>query len=176
MRDFRSDRYNNRPRRDFIGQSGPTIPQVVNIVFQEPMHRVLEKIQNEPYFKWPNKMLVKEGRLKQFLYQPNGQRDRSGSVNEGNTSSRPPLGTINVIFVALGRVGSRPSRVMSVARTLVKDSNSEPKRTKGNVPPILGLSEEDKLGTIQPHDHALVVMLRIGGYNVKRVMVDQGDG
>ena len=30
------------------------------------------------------------------------------------------------------------------------------------------------MGTIQPHDDALVVTLRIGGYDVKRVMVDQG--
>ena len=28
-------------------------------------------------------------------------------------------------------------------------------------------------GTIQPHDDALVIALRIGGYVVKRVMVDQ---
>ena len=30
------------------------------------------------------------------------------------------------------------------------------------------------MGTIQPHDDALVVTLRIGGYDVKMVMVDQG--
>ena len=30
------------------------------------------------------------------------------------------------------------------------------------------------VGTIQPHEDALVVTLRIGGYDVKRVMVDQG--
>ena len=29
------------------------------------------------------------------------------------------------------------------------------------------------MGTIQPHDDALVVTLRIGGYDVKMVMVDQ---
>ena len=34
----------------------------------------------------------------------------------------------------------------------------------------------DKIGTILPHDDALVVTLRIGGYDVKRVMVDQGNG
>ena len=51
-RDFRSDCYNNsKPRRNFAGQSGSTTPQVVNIVFWEPMHQVLEKIKNEPYFK-----------------------------------------------------------------------------------------------------------------------------
>ena len=32
------------------------------------------------------------------------------------------------------------------------------------------------MGTIQPHNDALVVTLRIGGYDVKRVMVDQGSG
>ena len=39
---------------------------------------------------------------------------------------------------------------------------------------VLGFSDEDKLGTIQPHDDALVVTLRISGYNVKRMMIDQG--
>ena len=32
------------------------------------------------------------------------------------------------------------------------------------------------MGTLQPYDDALVVTLRIGGYNVKRVLVDQGSG
>ena len=36
--------------------------------------------------------------------------------------------------------------------------------------------KEDKVGTIQPHDDALVVTLKIGGYDVKRVMVDQDSG
>ena len=35
-------------------------------------------------------------------------------------------------------------------------------------------SDDDKIGTIQPHDDALVIILRIGGYDVKRVIVDQG--
>ena len=40
----------------------------------------------------------------------------------------------------------------------------------------MSFSNEDKMETIQPHDDALVVTLRIGGYDVKRVMVDQGSG
>ena len=39
--------------------------------------------------------------------------------------------------------------------------------------PILRFSDEDKVGTIQPHDDALVVTLRIRGYDVKRVLVNQ---
>ena len=49
-----------------------------------------------------------------------------------------------------------------------------PKRVKMGIPLVLGFSDEDKLGTIQPYDDALVVTLRIGGYNVKMVMIDQG--
>ena len=32
------------------------------------------------------------------------------------------------------------------------------------------------MGTIQPHVDALVITFRIGGYDVKRIMVDQGNG
>ena len=56
-RDFRSDCYNNnRPRKDFARQSGHTASQMVSTVFREPVHQVLEKIKNKPYFKWPNKI------------------------------------------------------------------------------------------------------------------------
>ena len=48
------------------------------------------------------------------------------------------------------------------------------KRVKMDIPPILGFSDEDKMGTIQPHDDALVVTLRIGRYDVKIMMIDQG--
>ena len=43
-----------------------------------------------------------------------------------------------------------------------------------DIPLVLGFSDDDKIGTIQPHDDALVVTLRISGYDVKRVMIDQG--
>ena len=101
-----------------MGQFGSTALHVVNTMFQEPVHKVLEKIKNEPYFKWPNKMggdplrhnqslhcqyhqkqghtiedcrtlwnhleqLIREGRLQQFLYQPNGQETNQGQGLKG---------------------------------------------------------------------------------------------
>ncbi|XP_065623715.1 uncharacterized protein LOC136065022 [Quercus suber] len=71
---------------------------------------------------------------------------------------------------------SRKDQVLPLQDNDDEDSNSEPKRAKVNARPALSFVEEDKVGTIQPHDDALVVMLRIGGYDVKRVMVDQGSG
>ena len=63
---------------------------------------------------------------------------------------------------------------MSVARLPVDDSNLEPKRARLEIQPVLGFSDKDKIGTIKPYDNALVVTLKIGGYDVKRVLVDQG--
>ena len=68
-RDFRSDCYNNsRPRRDFTGQSESAASQVVNTVFKDPIHQVLEKIKNKPNFKWLNKMSGDLLRHNQSLY------------------------------------------------------------------------------------------------------------
>ncbi|XP_065637811.1 uncharacterized protein LOC136071001 [Quercus suber] len=64
---------------------------------------------------------------------------------------------------------------MSVARLPAGDIGRDPRSSRQAVPPVLGFSDEDKAGTIQPHDDALVVTLRIEGYDVKRVMVDQGN-
>ncbi|XP_065626926.1 uncharacterized protein LOC136066491 [Quercus suber] len=94
-------------------------------------------------------LFVREGKLKQLLHHSNGQE---------------------------GKTGSCRSRVMSVARLSVEDVNRGPKKAGLEIQPILGFSNEDKVGTIQPYDDALVVTLRIGGYDVKRVMVDQGSG
>ena len=59
-----------------------------------------------------------------------------------------------------------------MARLPVKDSSSGLKRAKMDIQWILGFSDDDKIGTIQPYDDALVVTLRIGGYDVKRVLIN----
>ena len=61
---------------------------------------------------------------------------------------------------------------MFVTRLPAEDSSLEPKRARMDIQSVLGFSDEDKIGTIQPHDDALVVNLRIRGYDVKRVLVD----
>ena len=94
------------------------------------------------------------------------------SNSRKNATYGLPLGTINVIFAASGRTRSCPSKVMSVAGLSSKEGVLEPKRAKIQIQPTLGFSNEDKIGTIQPHDDALVVTLRIGGFDVKRVLVD----
>ena len=171
---------------------------MVNAVFQEPVRQVLEKIKNEPFFKWPNKMardptkhnqslyyhyhqeqghtskdcrnlwdhldqFVREGKLKSLLHHSSGQGNQTSSDSRNHAPSGPPLGTINFIFAAPGRTGSCPSIVMSVVGLSANEDGLEPKRARILTQPTLGFSDEDKIKTIQPHDDALVVMLRIGG-------------
>ena len=183
--------------------------QTVNVVFREPVQQVLEKVKNEPFFRWPGKMagdpakrnqnlychyhqdhghttedcrnlwnhldqLVREGKLRHLLHPSSGHPSQATQEPRKDVSLRPPTGTIHVILAAPGRTGSFPSRVLSVARLFAEDRERESKRSKKGSPLILGFSDEDKRGTIQPHDDALVVTLRIGGFDVKRVLVDPG--
>nr|XP_023884281.1 uncharacterized protein LOC111996528 [Quercus suber] len=145
--------------RDFAGQSRFANTQVVNAVFQEPVHQ-----------------FVCKGKLKQLLRHSSGQGGQTNLESWRDDSSRLPLGTINVIFAAPGRTGSYPSRVMSVAWLSIEGTNLEPKKARIKIQPVLNFSDKDKIGTIQLHNNALVVTLRIGGYDVKRVLVDQGNG
>ena len=62
---------------------------------------------------------------------------------------------------------------MSVALLSSGNLNQDPKKARVELSLVMGFSDEDKIGTIQPYDDALVITLLIGGYDVKRVMVDQ---
>ena len=103
--------------------------------------------------------LVREGKLKQLLHHSSALGGQANSGSQRDIPLRPPLGTINVIFAALGRTGLCLSRIMSVARLSSGDTNQDPKRARVELPLVMGFSDEDKIGTIQLHDDALVITL-----------------
>ena len=156
---------------------------MVGAVFRELIHQILKKVKNEPFFKWPNKMmgnpekrnqnlycqyhrdhghttkdyrslwdhldqLVREGKLKQLLHHSSGLGGQTDAWSERENLSRPPLGTINVIFTAPDRTGSWPSRVMFVAHLSPEDGKHKLKRAKLDQSLVMGFSDEDKIGTI----------------------------
>ena len=92
--------------------------------------------------------LILEGKLKQLLHHSSGLGGQANSGSQRVIPSKPPLGTINVIFTVLGRTGSCPSRVMSVACLSSGDTNQEPKRARVERPLVMGFLDEDKIGTI----------------------------
>ena len=64
---------------------------------------------------------------------------------------------------------------MSVAHLSPGDTSQDSKKARVELPLVMGFSDEDKIGIIQLHDDSLVIILRIGGYDLKKVMVDQGN-
>ncbi|XP_075670026.1 uncharacterized protein LOC142639774 [Castanea sativa] len=171
-RHFRLEMYNsNWPRRDFAGHAGLTTAQVVNTVFREYVYQILEKIKNEPYFKWPYKMgggpmKKSKSSLPEVEAIPVSTHwaKESGWINTPNGCFlKTTLGTISVILAPLGRTGSYPSRVMSIAMPHTENLVLNSKRGRMKVQPALSFFDEDKVGTFQLYDDALVVTLQIRG-------------
>ena len=92
--------------------------------------------------------LVQEGKLKQLLHHSSSLGGQIDTRPERENPSRPPFGTINVIFAAPGRSGSSLSRVMSVARLSSEDGSHESKRARLDRPLVMEFSDEDKIRTI----------------------------
>ena len=118
--------------------------------------------------------LVREGKLKHLLHHSSGHQGQTHQEPQRNATLRPPVGTINTILAAPGRTGTCPSRVLSMAQLPTEESQPEPKKAKVNSYPTLSFSKEDKIRTTQPHDDTLLITLKIGDYDVKRVIVDGG--
>ena len=57
-----------RPRRDFFPQAQKPRFEIVSSLYKEPVYRIVEKVKNEQYFRWPNKMSGDVTRRNQSLY------------------------------------------------------------------------------------------------------------
>ncbi|XP_075655132.1 uncharacterized protein LOC142625339 [Castanea sativa] len=60
--------FNPRHRKDLRIQEPGLAIGGVNAAFKEPVHRIIDRIKNEPYFKRPNKMVGNPSRGNQNLY------------------------------------------------------------------------------------------------------------
>ena len=112
--------------------------------------------------------------MKHLLHHSSDHQNQTHQEPQRDATLRPPIRMINTILAVPGRMGAYPSRVLSVTQLPAEESQPRPKRAKRNSHPVLSFSDEDKVGTTQRHDDALLITLRIGGYDVKRVMVDGG--
>ena len=78
-----------------------------------------------------------------------------------DASIRPPLGTINVILATPGKDWFSAIQSDVYSSTIYKRLALDSKRSRVEGRPVLSFSDEDKVGTLQPHNDALVVTLRI---------------
>ena len=121
--------------------------------------------------------LVKAGHLKEFLVSQERVNMGQSLGSQANNMLPPPLGIIEVVHAVFKGVSmSHWKGMLNVVTPLKVDTISRPeKRPRKTSVPIM-FNEEDLKGTSQPHDDTLVVTSRIGGFLVKRVLVDQGSG
>ncbi|XP_075664658.1 uncharacterized protein LOC142634243 [Castanea sativa] len=131
-------------------------------------------IEQSRVLKYHLEQLVRSRNLKEFVVDLGGQGARQTSRPRGNPLP-PPLGVIEVIHTASmsNQVTRRKGILIVVLVESPQEEQPPGKRMKYVWEPI-AFMDEDLEGTTEPHDDALVVMARINGFIVKRVLVDQG--
>ncbi|XP_075633366.1 uncharacterized protein LOC142605814 [Castanea sativa] len=157
-------------------------PESANIAFKEPVYRILKRIKNElekghttkqcRVLKDHLEQLVKAGHLKEFVVRQEGGNVGQGSGSQGNNLP-PPLGIIEVINAAfIGVNVSHRRGILSVATLPESEVLDRPEKRLRLNRDLITFDEDNLEGTLQPHDDALVVTSWIGGFLVKRVMID----
>ena len=100
---------------------------------------------------------------------------REQAPRRENEHLRPPIGDIRMIVGGTATTGSSRKARKTYLKMVqnVQLTSSVPKIVRRESP-IIGFSEEDARCLHHPHDDTLVVSIRVGDYNVHRVLVDNG--
>lgn len=68
---------------------------------------------------------------------------------------------------------SRCKGVLSIVSVKISEGDARPRKKPKLIQGPIEFGDKDLEGTTQPHDGALVVTAKIGGFLVKKVLVDQ---
>ena len=100
---------------------------------------------------------------------------REQAPRRENEHLRPPIGDIRMIVGGTATTGSsrkaRKTYLKMVQNVQLTSSVTKMARRES---PIIGFSEEDARCLHHPYDDALVVSIRVGDYNMHRVLVNNG--
>ncbi|KAK3011492.1 hypothetical protein RJ639_012497 [Escallonia herrerae] len=117
--------------------------------------------------------LIKRGHLKKYIARRDDRREETPVV-EGREERQENAGTINTISGGIAAGGSSRRGRKAYTREVCITSQSLSKKQKTTSVPTISFSE-DEIGDIKtPHDDPLVVTLRVGNFDVKRILVDNG--
>ncbi|KAK3032369.1 hypothetical protein RJ639_037087 [Escallonia herrerae] len=117
--------------------------------------------------------LIKRGHLKKYIARRDDRREATPVV-EGREERQANAGTINTISRGIAAGGSSRRGRKAYTREVCITSQSLSKKQKTTLVPTISFSE-DEIGDIKtPHDDPLVVTLRVGNFDVKRILVDNG--
>ena len=100
---------------------------------------------------------------------------REQAPRRENDHPRPPVGDIRMIIGGTAATGSSKKARKTYLRMVqnVQTTGSVPKIVRRESP-IIGFLEDDARRVHHPHDDAFLVSLRVGDYNVHRMLVDNG--
>ncbi|KAK3001180.1 hypothetical protein RJ639_020854 [Escallonia herrerae] len=117
--------------------------------------------------------LIKRGHLKKYIARRDDSREATPVV-KGREERQENAGTINTISGGIAAGGSSRRGRKAYTREVCITSQSLSKKQKMTLVPTISFSE-DEIGDIKtPHDDPLVVTLRMGNFDVKRILVDNG--
>ncbi|XP_057493157.1 uncharacterized protein LOC130778645 [Actinidia eriantha] len=215
-------------RKDGSNPHEARAKQGINVVFKEPIYKLLARIRDKPYFKKPEPMggdpkrrnqrwrcsyhgekghktescralkafleqLVQDGHLKEFVdhektrveaveAEANRRPDRVREMSEEAADVEDedlPLGTIHMIGGPNdpgleSKIRSEIRMIKQMHEVLSVQSLSKKLKTAETERDCITFSRADLERVQHPHSDPLVVQLRIGGYDVKRILVDTG--
>lgn len=120
---------------------------------------------------------MKAGHLKEFLVDQRGGDAGQGLSGRNDCTLPPSLGIIEVILAALRGISwSNRRAVLSVVSSPKVDNEDQLEKKIKRAIASITFRETNLERKSQPHNDTLVVTCRIGGFLVKKVMVDRGSG
>ncbi|GFY87855.1 hypothetical protein Acr_05g0014940 [Actinidia rufa] len=186
-----------KKRKDGSNLYETRVKQGINVVFKESIYKLLARIRDKPYFKKPEPMGGDPKRQNQrwrnsWMMRRLGQKQPRLRPIEGPNRCREeaevtadpededlPLGTIHMIGGP--NDPSLESKIRSEIRMIkqmheVLSVQAPPKKIKTaeTERDCVTFSRAELERVQHPHSDPLVVQLRIGGYDVKRILVDTG--
>ena len=118
--------------------------------------------------------LIRERKLQKFVSKERTDaHTREQALRRENDHPRPPVRDIRMIVGGTTTIGSSKKTRKTYLRMVqnVQLTGSVPK-IAWRESPIIGFSEDEARRLHHPHDDALVVSIRVGDYNVHRMLVD----
>ncbi|KAK3007871.1 hypothetical protein RJ639_014600 [Escallonia herrerae] len=117
--------------------------------------------------------LIKRGQLRKFLAPREGRQQTPPAMEEIEDREDNTC-TINTISGGLAAGGSSGRARKAYAREVCITSQPPNKKSKTVPVAVITFSDEDSKDIKTPHDDPLVITIRAGNFDVKRVLIDYG--
>ncbi|XP_050289936.1 uncharacterized protein LOC126728109 [Quercus robur] len=119
--------------------------------------------------------LIRQGKLQRFVSKEKADPPQGQTLRRENEHPRPPIADIRMIVGGMATSRSSKKARKTYLRIVqnVQLTGTIPKMARIDNP-VIGFSEEDARKLHHPYDNVLVVRLRVGDYNMHRVLVNNG--